>query len=455
MHRSIFALLICTQLVACTQPDEPLQPDIDILDELQSIPGLNVKEAATTVAGYRYFVMDFDQPADHEAAESTPHFAQRVLLLHKDETAPMVLGTSGYAVNPAKPSLREAAQVLEANQLWVEQRFFSPSRPEPSDWSQLTIKQAATDHHRLVEAFRPIYSGKWISSGGSKGGMTSVYHRRFFPNDVDGTIAYVAPHSSGTSDPRYLDFVASLGEMDCQTKLKDFQREVLIRRTAMMDSMDALVSAHGDTFDLLGADKAFESAVLEFTFTFWQYFDATQCANIPTAASTDADVWTFFSEICSPFLWSDRFILGFEPYYWQAAVQLGYPAFEESHLADLLQYPGIDVPSTYVIPGPGKTPTFDPAAMKDISDWLGTQGERLLFVYGQTDPYSAAAFDIGSAKDSFKFIAPGKNHSATMVDLAENDRSVAFDALERWTGKTPVLPTGQAIEVRESRRERW
>ncbi len=453
MRRSIFALLVCTQVVACT--DDISQTEPDILEQLQSIPGLNIEETPSIIEGYRYFVMDFDQPADHLAADSTPHFAQRVLLLHKNETAPMVLGTSGYFVNPAKPGLREPARLLEANQLWVEHRFFHPSRPEPSDWSLLTIEQAATDHHRLVEAFRPIYSGKWISSGASKGGMTSVYHRRFFPNDVDGTIAYVAPHSLGTSDPRYLDFVANLGEPDCQTKLKDFQREVLIRRTAMMDSMGAMSMAHGDTFDLLGADKAFETAVVEFTFTFWQYFDATRCTDIPTAASTDAEVWTFLSEICSPRQWSDNQILGYEPYFWQAAVELGYPALEESHLADLLQYPGLDVPSTYVVLGPGKTPTFDPEAMKDVSNWLGTQGEKILFVYGQTDPYSAAAFDIGSAKDSFSFLAPGKNHSADILDLVETDRSVAFDALERWTGKTPVLPAGQAIEVRESRRDRW
>lgn len=452
MRRSIFALLVCTQIVACT--DDAVEPQPDILEKLQSIPGLNVEETATIIEGYRYFVMDFEQPADHLATDS-PHFAQRVLLLHKDETAPMVLGTSGYFVNPTKPGLREPARLLEANQLWVEQRFFDPSRPEPADWSLLTIKQAATDHHRLVEAFRPMYSGKWISSGASKGGMTSVYHRRFFPNDVDATIAYVAPHSFGTSDPRYLDFVANLGQPDCQTKLKDFQREALARRTAMMDSIGAMASAHGDTFDLLGADKAFESAVVEFAFTFWQYFDATRCADIPTAASTDAEVWTFLDEICSPLLWTDRQVLGFEPYYWQAAVELGYPALEESYLADLLQHPGLDVPSTYVVTEPGKTPTFDPEAMKDISNWLGTEGERILFVYGQTDPYSAAAFDSGSAKDSFTFFAPGKNHSAAILDLVETDRSVALDALERWTGKTPVLPTGQAIEVRESRRERW
>lgn len=455
LRHGVFFLL-CTQLVACTGDDPETQTDLDIFERLEAVPGLTVEETVSTIDGYRYFLMEYDQPGDHLAPDSSPHFKQRVLLLHRDENAPMVLGTSGYFVNPmTRPRLREPAQLLEANQLWVEQRFFWPSRPEPTDWSWLTIKQAATDHHRLVEALRPIYSAKWISSGASKGGMTSVYHRRFFPSDVDGTIAYVAPHSFGNADPRYLDFVASVGDADCRTKLTDFQRELLMRRQSMIDLQTAAVTAQNDGFELLGADKAFESAVIEFAFTFWQYVDATRCPDIPTAAATDEKVWAFFDEICSPLFWSDTQVLGFEPYFWQAAVELGYPAYPETGFADLLQYPGLDRASTYVLPDGGKNPTFDPEAMKDISNWLDTQGEGILFVYGENDPYSAAAFDIGSAKDTYKFFAPGKNHGAAILDLVESDRSVAFDALERWTGKAPVPPTGQALHIRESRRERW
>lgn len=456
MRRSLLALLVSTQLVACSEPDPVTQqPEPDILDRLREIPGVTVEETPITIVDYRNFVIDFDQPADHQAADSTPHFAQRILLQHRDEAAPMVLGTSGYFVNPANPRIREPAQLLEANQLWVEQRFFYPSRPEPADWSLLTIEQAANDHHRIVEAFRTIYAGKWISAGASKGGMTSVYHRRFFPDDVDGTIAYVAPHSFGTSDPRYLDFVANSGEPDCRTKLKDFQREVLLRRAAMIDTMGSIASAHGDTFDVLGEDKALESAVIEFVFTFWQYFDASRCATVPSATATDAEIWTFLSEICSPMLWTDRQVLGFEPYFWQAAVELGYPTFDETNIADLLLHPGLDVPETYVVLEPGKTPTFDPEAMKDISNWLDTQGEQMLFVYGETDPYSATAFELGAAKDSFRLFAAGENHAAAILTLSDTDRAIAFDALERWTGKTPVVPMGQALSVREPREDRW
>lgn len=452
MLRSFCALLVCSQLLACTE--ETPEVDTDLVARLESIPGVSsVLETPSSIEGYRYFVLEFDQPMDHEGTAEGVGFKQRVLLLHRDKTAPMILGTSGYFVNAAVPRLREPARLLEANQLWVEQRYFTPSRPDPADWNLLTIEQAAADHHDIVQALRPIYSGKWISAGASKGGMTSVYHKRFYPEDVDGTIAYVAPHSFGNSDPRYLDFVANLGEPDCKTKLADFQRELLVRRDAMIKLQTDQAAMNGDGFKSLGADRAFESAVVEFTFTFWQYFDATRCGDIPTSAATDNQVWAFFDEICSPLQWADSQIADFEPYYWQAATELGYPAFEESHLADLLQYPKFDVASSYVLPG--KTPTFKPEAMQDISKWLDTEGERILFVYGQTDPYSAAAFDIGGAKDTFEFFAPGENHSALILDLAEPDRAIALDALKRWTGKEPVVPQVQPLKFRESRRERW
>lgn len=122
--------------------------------------------------------------------------------------------------------------------------------------------------------------------------------------------------------------------------LLDFQREVLLRRQAMLDRMAAQAKTEGYTYDLLGDKKALESAVVEFIFMFWQYDDASSCASIPATTATDDEVWTFFDQINGPFLWSDRFILRYEPYYWQAAVQLGYPAYAEDNVSDLLLYPG-------------------------------------------------------------------------------------------------------------------
>jgi hypothetical protein len=53
-------------------------------------------------------------------------------------------------------------------------------------------------HHRGAQNH---LQGKWVNTGASKGGMTSVYHRRFFPNDLDANVAYVAPLSYSQEDP--------------------------------------------------------------------------------------------------------------------------------------------------------------------------------------------------------------------------------------------------------------
>ena len=409
---------------------------VDILERLLEIDGLEVEERESPVAGYRYFVMTFMQPADHADPDGLK-FAQRLVLLHRDSSAPLVLATAGYFIDPDKPGLGELATLLAANQLLVEHRFFLPSRPEPADWATLTIEQAAADLHAITGAFKPVYPAKWISTGASKGGMTSVYFRRFYPEDVDGTVAYVAPQSYGSSDPRYLDFVAGLGPADCRQALADVQRELLLRRPAMITRMQAQ-AVDGYTYDLLGLDRALETAVVELPFTFWQYGDEVDCLAVPGPGASDDELWTFISDYNSPAYWSDYQTEMFEPYFWQAAVQLGYPALDESNVADLLLYPGGDVAASYVLPG--KVPVFDAAAMPDIADWLTAEGRAMLFIYGENDPYTAAAFEIEGAQDTYRFIAPGENHGARILDLVPAERDQALAALADWSGVTPKIP---------------
>ena len=427
-----------TDTTADTTGEQPTTGEsVDILELLLKIEGLEVEERDSPLPDYRYFVMTFLQPADHGAPDGL-QFPQRMMLLHRDSAAPLVLSTSGYFIDPDKPGRGEVATLLQANQLLVEHRFFAPSRPDPADWSTLTIEQAAADLHRITGAFKPaIYPARWISTGASKGGMTSVYFRRFYPDDVDGTVAYVAPQSYGPADPRYLEFVAQLGTSECRQALASVQRELLLRRPAMISRMQAQ-AGDGYTYDLLGEDFALETAAIELPFTFWQYAGAGYCAKIPDPADDDDALWTFISDYNSPAYWSDYQAESFEPYFWQAAVQLGYPAYDESNLADLLMYPGGDVAASYVLPG--KDPIFDPQAMPDIADWLSAEGRALLFIYGENDPYTAAAFELGAAEDSHRFIVPGDNHGARILGLDPGPRDQALAALAVWSNVEPMIP---------------
>jgi len=410
---------------------------LDIAGQLKAVPGvLAVVEEASEIPGHRYFLVDFDQPADHAHPERQ-RFTQRLTLHHRDTTAPFVLAATGYYLFfPAQP-FTEPAALLDANQLFVEHRYFHPSRPDPADWKLLDIEQAAADHHRIVRAFRPLYTGKWISTGSSKGGMTAVFHRRFYPADVDGTVAYVTPLTLGLEDSRYVDFVNQLGTAACRQRLEDFQREVLRRRDAMIARMTGQAASLGLGFELLGAVPSFEGNVASFAFELWQSQDEAACDSIPGPAASDDEVWRFFDEVGRTLSATDPYVLGLEPYRWQSATQLGTPRIDTAAIDDLLD---ADRAAIDDLPSIELDPVFDPAPMRDVASWLAGEGSRLLLVYGENDPWTAAAIELGGATDSYRLVAPGGNHTSNIGDLAPHDREIALGALGAWAGVAPRTP---------------
>ncbi|NMO20291.1 multidrug transporter [Pyxidicoccus fallax] len=406
----------------------------DILVRLRAIPGLTVQEnprGVTVPGGYRFFVMTYNQPADHAHPECQ-RFEQRVNLLHTSDTKPMVLQTTGYFVG-ATASRAEPTQILGGNQLSVEHRFFPPSIPEPADWSHLTIRQSADDFHRLTEALKPIYTGKWVSTGVSKGGETVVFHRRFHPNDVDATVAYVAPLAfrDDARFPAFQDTVGGDAQAACRERLWAFQRETLSRRERMLDQLRAYAQQEGLTYTRLGFEKALEHAVIETYFAFWQYNNPANCTHhIPDTSATDEALLATLDGQVGLRAFSDGQLSDYAGYYYQAALELGWPQPYEDHLGALIHHPDTDTGDVYS--PPGAPFVFRPGAMPDIQNWVSTQGQRLMFIYGSLDPWTAAAYSLGNARDSHLYMVPGGNHGARISRLPEPQASEAMAILNGW-----------------------
>lgn len=408
----------------------------DLEGKLRCIPGLEVTPRTDndTPPGYQRFDLVLTQPIDHAHPEAGT-FGQRAMLLHTSDTAPMVLATSGYQLS-AFARLSEPTRLLAANQIAYEHRFFLASRPVPTDWTKLDIQQAAGDAHALAAALHWLYPGRWVNTGGSKGGMTSVYQRRFHPCDVDATVAYVAPTSLGTVDPSYVAFLDQVGGADragCRADLVAFQRRLLEQRAAILPMVEG-------TFTQIPVDEAYELAALELNFAFWQYTSpddgAFGCSAVPGAAATPAEMLAFLEHHSSvDVLAGDGSLDFYHAYYHQAASQLGGPAPYERPLADLLQFAGKDVPATY-LPA-GEVAAFDGAAMPDVNNWVASEASQMMFIYGSLDPWSSREF-APSAHDSHVFVVEGGNHGSSISQLADADRSAAHDLLARWLN-APVV----------------
>ncbi|MFI6443727.1 S28 family serine protease [Kitasatospora sp. NPDC050543] len=410
-------------------------PAKDIRERLAAIPGMTVTEEKPTTTGHRYFLLTFTQPVDHDRPWLGT-FQQRLSVLHRGEDRPTVFYTNGYTLGTT-PSRTEPTRLTDGNQVSIEYRFFTPSRPQPADWSKAGIEQAAADAHRLIGALKRIYRQEWISTGASKGGMSSVYHRRFYPDDVDGTVAYVAPNDvDDREDSAYSAFFEHVGSAECRAALSAAQRELLVRRSTLEPRYAADNAARGGTFETVGsADRGYEIGVLDVVWAFWQYAGEADCAAVPAATATDDQLYAWLDTHSGIDSNTDQSLAAYTAYYYQAGTQLGSPGFDVSGLTGLLHYDTRELytPRSYV---PRSIPMrFDRHAMRDIDSWVRHGAERIIFVYGQNDPWGAERFTLGrGSEDSYVYTAPGANHGAKIAALTPADSAAATAKLLDWAG---------------------
>ena len=102
----------------------------------------------------------------------------------------------------------------------MEHRYFGESMPDSLNYNYLNLKQATADLHHIRQLFGQIYTGKWVSTGVSKGGATTIFYRYFYPEDVDASVPYVAPVNREQEDQRLYRFLDTIGTDQCREKIR-------------------------------------------------------------------------------------------------------------------------------------------------------------------------------------------------------------------------------------------
>lgn len=404
----------------------------DIREQLEKIPGMKVVSVVDR-EGYPFYTLTYAQPVDHDHPRAGT-FTQRATLWHKATDKPTVLYTGGYTLASNTTAL---TKLIDANQVSVEHRYFEQSRPSGaagSDWSKLTVQQEAADEHRLTQALRGIEKGKWLGTGASKGGMTATYHERFYPGDLDAVVAFVAPNDADNRDDSgYERFFRTVGTAECRTALNAVQREMLVRRDALIPKFEADAKASGDTFEeTLGTtDRAYEFAVLDQVWNFWQSGSIDNCPTVPDAKKATDDELYAWSKDHGFSVYQDETLgtNGTGPYYRQAATQLGWADLKFKHLKDVRHYPDIYQPNS-VLPEAMRG-SYNNRTIADVDRWVKTRGQRMMFIYGENDPWSAEKF-TPSHRDSYRYEAPGSNHGASIAKLPAAEQAEAIATIKRW-----------------------
>jgi hypothetical protein len=264
-------------------------------------------------------------------------------------------------------------------------------------------------------------------------------------------VAYVAPLMEVPDDPRFTRFLREqVGDPTCRERLAAFQRRVLARRAELLPLFRQHDQGQGYRFTIVPEEAAFEYSVLEYPFAFWQYGSDTECASVPREDASDGQVLEHLLTNSPSSYYADSGFLTYQPLYYQAYTEIGYCTYEYAHLQDLLR----EVPEpTYRTFAPRDAQmTFRPEVMADVLPWLRHRGERIVYIYGGNDPWTAGALEPDRSLDALMVVQPGANHRVRISDLDRRSEVVA--ALEGWLS-VDVTDAGLAAASRAPAWERF
>jgi hypothetical protein len=420
-----FLLIIISVLfpVSCGKRAMSLQ------ERLTPLPAVSIIKIETDTLFRESYEIMLLQPVDHLNPKGGT-FAQQIFVSYVDSLAPVVVVTEGYNASFYRS---EPAALLKCNQIIIEHRYFEDSRPDSIDWTYLTGFQAATDHHRVIELFKPVFRGKWITTGISKGGETVMYHSYYYPKDVDVRIPYVGPLAFAPEDPRIYAFLDNAGTAECRDRIFRFQKMLLERRDVFYPMMLAMSEERGWTYIRAGGPEvAYEMAVLEYDFAFWQW-GRTPCDLIPLEG-TDEEIFRHFARIGDFNYFSDQGIEPIEPFYYQAMTEQGYYGYRFERFGDLLKHArDSERPDFYFSAPPVTDMTFDYDHNRRVHDYLYNRADNFLYIYGDDDTWTAAGVDMeGSPTNSVVIRKSGGDHLTRIMNLNDADRERVFSILADW-----------------------
>ncbi len=445
-----YLLLLVLLLSACTQskkivdvtPEQTqtesvasTDTDTDIVSKLNALPGVSVKKITLDHQNIHFteaFELMIEQPVDHNDA-SKGSFNQKVYLSHSTETAPMVMYLSGYGASNNR-YVTEPTVMFKANQIHVEHRYFNGSIPENPNWDYLTIEQSAADHHHIVELLKTIYAGPWLNTGISKGGQTTMYHRKFYPEDVEASVVYVAPLNLALEDERIYTFLDTVGGQECQKKMLTYQLELLMNRATAIPIFAQMSKDRGYVYDA-SVEAAFELSIFEYGFAFFQWNG--NCNDLVTTGTTVKQKVEELFKIDAPGFFTSESNKSLYPFFHQSYVQMGMYGYQVDRFKGMtVEYPeNFSNYRTFI--SEDINLTYDGSTHQEVKTWLDANGNDMMYIVGGLDPWSATSYTPSASTNAKKYKIVRGNHGSRIKDLPEGERSEIHFLLHEWMGIAP------------------
>lgn len=371
----------------------------------------------------------FEQPIDYKDSTKGT-FRQRVFLGFENPEQPVIVELNGYGIGSEKAG--ELATHYNANQISIEHRFFNDSRPKEIDWNTLTLENAAEDQASIINAIKKaLYpNSKFISTGISKGCQTVMAHRFYFPKNVDACVCYVGPLNFAREDGRIFEFLKNVGTAEERAKIKNFQDLSFENRDALLEILKNKATEQGMSWEF-GIEKALDYSILEYPFAYWQW--GTSSDSIPMVSSSVETIYNHLFEVVGYGFFEESSVEKLQPYFWAALTEQGIYGYETMPFK---KYLNTDEMYTFDWAFPeGISKPFDPIPMERIKSFLDSKAEKMIFIYGEYDAWSATAVDLNEEakrRDLYKFVNPKGDHKTRIKSFDLTTQNEIFEIIDGW-----------------------
>lgn len=402
--------------------------------QLQQLPDVSKVERIESSQFPEKYVFFITQPLDAQRP-CMGTFQQRVILCHRGYDRPTVLVTEGYNADYAlrKDYIEELSKLFNTNIITVEYRYFGKSMPSPCDWQYLTVANSMYDLHHVNQTLHTLYKGKWISTGISKGGQTTMFYRVYFPNDVDISVPYVAPLNRSVEDGRHESFLQYQVATDSERqKVLDFQLLLFKRKANLLKLFENYCQMKKYSFQI-PVKEIYDFNVFEYSFAFWQW--GYDVKDIPSEKADDETVFNYWIKICEPDYFSKQTpYLSFNV---QAARELGYYGY---YTEPFKKYLSITTAKGYLhrvmLPDSLQNITFDPMLYNKTVRFLTTHDPKMVYIYGGIDPWGASGIAgqpwLKGKKNLHVYVCPGGSHTTRILSFPEKTRNEIIDLIKGW-----------------------
>ncbi len=360
------------------------------------------------------YVVFFSQPIDHE--NPGKRFRQKVSILFRGFDRPTVFCTQGYMIKGVAGTDGHAiADSLNANMVYVEHRNYGQSMVPARQWQYETVQQEGADLHAVYKALKPILPGKWMSTGVSKNGETSVYYNYLYPDDMDMCAAFCAPFLTSLHDVR-------VGKYLFEEAGTAKEREVMMNgiRCYLEGGEEGLYKQFCDSIARAGgerptfSDYVFYACEVYFK-AFSYYINNKRLQMMPDTNDFNAMFSSWYDNYYDGGD-SDYYAYGVDCMKWQGIFMYDYDVFSEylngtsfspkQLILDLLNEEDQWMYDAY----------SNSIAMELLNEYLPNTTKPTLLVYSKDDPWTGARPEHINPASTKMFINPKGNHSDRMFN---------------------------------------